>query len=372
MLKVRYIGLDVHKETITIAVADANSPAYVLATISNDLGELLKRLRKLGSDAQLAVCYEAGPTGYGLCRGLRAAKIDCQVIAPSLVPVRSGERIKTDRRDARKLAHFLRSGDLTAVWVPDPETEAMRDLVRGRDAAKRSERVARQQLDKFLLRQGRIYAGKTKWTTAHLKWAQAQKFELPAQQRLLADALHTVQEAGERVARLKADLTDLLPAWTLAPLVKELQAFRGVELVTAAALAAEVGDFTRFSTAGQFMAFVGLVPSEHSSGGSRRVGRITKTGNQHVRRLLVEAAWHYRRQPRVGHGLLERQRDVNPATKSIAWKAQHRLYRKASRLLGKAKTPQKVVIAMARELAGFLWAAARQPHLQAGGKNVSA
>ena len=160
MLKIRHIGLDVHKETITIAVADANSPAYVLARIANDAGELLKRLRKLGSDAELSVCYEAGPTGYGLCRELRAAKIECIVVAPSLVPVRSGERIKTDPRDARKLAHFLRSGDLTPVWVPDIQTEAMRDLVRAREAAKRAERVARQQLDKFLLRQGRIYAGK--------------------------------------------------------------------------------------------------------------------------------------------------------------------------------------------------------------------
>jgi len=371
MLKIRHIGLDVHKETITIAVADANSPAYVLARIANDASELLKRLRKLGSDAELSVCYEAGPTGYGLCRELRAAKIECMVVAPSLVPVRSGERIKTDPRDARKLAHFLRSGDLTPVWVPDIQTEAMRDLVRARDAAKRAERVARQQLDKFLLRQGRIYAGKTKWTGPHWDWIQTQKFELPAQQQVLSDAIHTVQEASSRVARLMGDITDILPGCALAPLVKELQAFRGVDVVTAAALAAEVGDFTRFSKASQFMAFVGLVPSEHSSGGSRRVGRITKTGNQHVRRLLVEAAWHYRRMPRLGKGLLQRQRDVSQTTKLIAWKAQHRLYRKSSRMLGKDKSPQKVVIAMARELAGFLWAVARQPHLQPGGMNVS-
>jgi len=265
----------------------------------------------------------------------------------------------------------LRSGDLTPVWVPDVQTEAMRDLVRARDAAKRSERVARQQLDKFLLRQGRIYAGKTKWTRTHWEWIQVQKFELAPHQRVLSDAMHTVQEATGRVARLMADINDLLPGWALVPLVKELQAFRGVDVVTASSLAAEVGDFTRFSKASQFMAFVGLVPSEHSSGGSRRVGRITKTGNQHVRRLLVEAAWHYRRLPRIGRQLFERQKDVSETTKSIAWKAQHRLYGKSSRLLGKAKSPQKMVIAMARELAGFLWAVARQPHLQPRGTTVS-
>jgi len=371
MAKVRYVGLDVHKDSITIAVADENSPAYVFAAIGSDPGELLKRLRKLGSGANLVVCYEAGPTGYGVYRALRAANIECVVVAPSLVPVRSGERIKTDRRDARKLAHFLRSGDLTPVWVPDVETEAMRDLLRARDAAKRAERVARQQLDKFLLRQGRVYPGKTKWTYRHGEWIKTQKFELAAHQRLLSDALHTVQEAGERVARLMADVADLLPQWSLAPLVKELQAFRGIDLVTAAALVAEVGDFTRFSQASQFMAFVGLVPSEHSSGGSRRVGHITKTGNQHIRRLLVETAWHYRRLPAIGRGLYERQKGVSETTKSISWKAQHRLHRKSSRLLAKAKSPQKVVIAMARELAGFLWSAARQPHLQPGAITVS-
>ena len=370
MSKIRYIGLDVHKDTITIAVADMNLPANVLATIPNDTGELLKRLRKLSSGTQLKVCYEAGPTGFGLCRDLRAAKIDCIVVAPSLIPVRSGERIKTDRRDACKLAHFLRSGDLTSVWVPDIQTEAMRDLLRARDAAKRAERVARQQLDKFLLRQGRIYTGKTKWTRPHVEWIQAQKFELPAQQRVLSDAMHTIQEATGRVARLMADVTDLLPGSKLAPLVKELQAFRGVDVVTAATVAAEIGDFTRFSKASQFMAFVGLVPSEHSSGGTRRVGRITKTGNQHVRRLLVEAAWHYRHPPRIGRGLFARQQEVNETTKRIAWKAQHRLYRKSSRLLANGKSPNKVVTAIARELAGFLWDAARQPHLQPGDNAV--
>lgn len=370
MSNVRYVGLDVHKATIAIAVADGNLPAHVLATIPNDVGELRKRLRKLGPVALLSVCYEAGPTGYGLYRELQAAGIHCVVVAPSLVPIRSGDRIKTDRRDACKLAQFLRSGDLTPVWVPDPQTEAMRDLLRARDAAKRAERVARQQLDKFLLRQGRIFEGKTKWTVRHWEWVRAQKFELSAHTRFLADAIHTAQEAQGRVARLVVDVRDLLPAWSHALLVKELQAFRGIELVTAASLAAEIGDFMRFSTAGQFMGFVGLVPSEYSSGGRRHVGRITKTGNQHVRRLLVEAAWHYRRPARIGKGLYERQKDVSAGTRSIAWKAQHRLYSKASRMLDKSKSPQKVVIAMARELAGFLWAASRQPHLQPGGKSA--
>lgn len=366
MSKVRYVGLDVHKDTITVAVADAGQvPAESICTMEHDIPKLLKVLRRLAQgNAILHICYEAGPTGYGLYRALTEAKFSCTVIAPSLVPTKSGDRIKTDRRDARKLAHFLRSGDLTSVWVPDQHTEAVRDLVRARDAAKRAERVARQQLDKFLLRHGRVFSGKTKWTLEHMAWIRIQQFTFEPQQRVLADALQTVTQGTERVRLLTEDIAKLVTAWERAPLVRELQAFRGIHLVTAAAVVAEIGDFSRFLTARDFMGFVGLVPTERSTGKTRRLGHITKTGNQHVRRLLVEAAWHARHRPVVRPALKKRQAGVAADTIAIAWKAQQRLYRRFQDLQNAGKPAQKVVVALARELAGFLWAVATQPHLQ--------
>lgn len=365
MYTVRFVGLDVHKDSIVVAVADSGSaPAEVIATLEHNLSKLLKLLKKLSASATLQICYEAGPTGYGLYRVLTEKGYSCIVVAPSLVPKKSGDRIKTDRRDARKLAHFLRSGDLTAVWIPDTHTEALRDLERARDAAKRAERVARQQLDKFVLRHGRNYSGRTKWTRDHMAWLRKQNFDHEAQRRVLIDALEVLQQATERVRRLTKDIGELVEGWSLAPLVRELQAFRGVQLVTAAAIAAEIGDFNRFTKANQFMAYVGLVPSEHSSGGTRRVGSITKAGNQHVRRLLVEAAWHARHHPHVGVALQKRREGVSSDTIAIAQKSMHRLYRRYRSLSEKRKTPQKIVIALARELAGFIWAVARQPHLK--------
>ena len=279
---VRYIGLDVHKDSIVIAVAeDGVQPAEFLTKLPYDIPRLLKQLRKLGSPARLRCCYEAGPTGYGLYRALSAAGLACLVVAPSLIPVKSGNRVKTDRRDARKLAHYLRSGDLTAVWVPDEASEAMRDLERARDDAKRSERVARQQLGKFLLRHDRRFPGKTSWTRRHLAWIVTQKFAHEAQQQVLTDYLHTVEEATTRVQRLSEQIAKLVEGWALAPLVKALMAMRGVQLITAVTVAAEIGDLKRFRKAGQLMSFVGAVPSERSSGDSRRQGRITKTGNAH-------------------------------------------------------------------------------------------
>ena len=366
MQKVRFVGLDVHKESIAIAVADGDgsAPANV-ATIPNDTTLLIKRLKKLGQGASLRCCYEAGPTGYVLHRALVAAGIDSVVIAPSLVPKTAGDRIKTDRRDAVKLARFLRSGDLTEVHVPEAATEAMRDLERSRDDAKKAERVARHQLSKFLLRHGRRYEGKTAWTGMHLDWVRRQVFDHEAHNRVLVDYVHAVENGTARVARLTKDIVDLIESWSLRPLVKALQSLRGVQIITAVILAAELGDFARFASAPALMAYLGLVPSEHSSGETKKRGRITRTGNRHVRRILVESAWSYRFRPAMSREIRKRNEGVAPAVQAIAWKAQHRLNARYRKLLGRGKNKQQTVVALARELAGFVWSIARQPQLLA-------
>jgi transposase len=365
--KVRYLGLDVHKETIVIAVADAGrGEARVWKTIPHDVKRLERELKQLSADgAELELCYEAGPTGYTLQRRLTALGYACQVVAPSLVPQRAGQRIKTDRRDAAKLAHFLRSGDLTAVWTPDEATEALRDLERAREDARRTERAARHRLSKFLLRHDRRWTGGSTCTRAHLTWIRQQVFPLEPQRRVLADALHEVERQAERVAQLTKDIAELVETTALAPLIRALQALRGVSLVSAVVLAAELGDLQRFQNPRQLMAYVGLVPSEHSSGGSRRQGAITRTGNGHVRRTLVEAAWHYRHLPRVGEALKRRQAGLTPQVCQIAWRAQQRLSRRMYHLLNKNKSRPKIVVALARELVGFVWAIGqeRQPLL---------
>lgn len=358
---VRYVGLDVHKDTIVMAVAEAGTqPAEIYATLANDPAAVLSRLRKLGPLGSMVVCYEAGPTGYELYRFLNAAGVRCHVIAPSMVPTQNGNRVKTDRRDARRLAHFLRSGDLTVVWVPDEHTESLRDLSRSRDDAKRAERTARHQLSKFLLRKGCRFEWKSHWTLAHWAWIKRQTFPHEAANRVLTDYIRTAERATQRVQGLTLDIDQLVESWALAPLVKNLQAFRGVQLVTAAGLAAEVGDFHRFATAGKFMAFAGLIPSEHSTGTKRRQGGITKSGNRHLRRLLIEAGWHYYRTPlRVSAELHARREGVPQAVVDIADKALHRLGHKSYCMKQGTKPPNKIVTALARELAGFLWAAAR-------------
>ena len=281
------------------------------------------------------------------------------MIAPSLVPVQSGVRVKTDRRDARKRAHFLRSGDLTPIWIPEEHTEAVRDLERAREDARLAERTARQQLLKFLLRQGcRDTQGQNNWTKAHGVWIRQQRFSHEALRRVLADYVRTAEQATARVQQLTQDLQELIADWALAPLVQGFRAFHGVDLITAVGLAAEIGNFERFSTAGQFMAFVGLVPAEHSRGGSRKQRGITKTGNRHVRLLLIEAAWQYfHAAPGVSPGLQRRREDVAPQIIAIADKPRLRLRRKSHRMQQGRKSSKKITTALARELAGFLWAA---------------
>ena len=363
-MSVIYVGLDVHKDSIVIAVARrGREPAENWKTIPYDGVRLRKALKMLVKNGEvLEVCYEAGPTGFGLCRRLREAGINCMVVAPSLVPGKAGDRVKTDRRDARRLAHFLRSGDLTEVHVPDAAAEAIRDLERARDDAKCAERAARHQLSKFLLRHDRHWEGTT-WTHKHRDWIRTQKFDYPAQQRVLEDYLKAVEDLAERVERLTAQMEELVQETALAPLVKALQAFRGVGVVSAVTIAAEAGDLRRFATARQFMSYVGLIPSEDSTGKRRRQGRITRCGNAHLRRILVEAAWHYQHVPALTKELQRRNQGVAVAVQRIAWEAQKRLNHRMYHLIRAGKSAQKTITALARELAGFIWAVGQQETL---------
>jgi transposase len=363
METVRFVGLDVHKESIAIAVAEpGRGDAQVLATISNDTTQLLKRLRRLG---KLKCCYEAGPTGYGLYRDLTAAGIDCVVVAPSLVPSKAGDRVKTDRRDAARLARFLRSGDLTEIYVPDAETEAMRDLERARDDAKKAERVARHQLSKFLLRHGKRWPRRSTWSKKHLDWIRCQHFAQEAQERVLVDYLKAVEDNEARVAKLTASIVELVETWSLKPLVKALQALRGISVIASTTIVAELGDLHRFESAPKLMGYLGLVPSEHSSGESRQRGRITRTGNVHARTVLVEAAWAYRFRQSVSKELRQRAEGVAPEVQAIAWRAQERLCPRYRKFMARGMNKNKAVTAIARELAGFIWSIARQPKLLA-------
>ncbi len=363
---VRYVGLDVHKSSITIAVAESDrAPAQIYTTVPNDWPQLLKALTRLSPTlTALRCCYEAGSIGYHLYRRMNKAGIDCMVVAPSLVPTQSGNRIKTDRRDAKKLAHFLRSGDLVGVYVPDEECEALRDLERAREDAVRAERVARQHLQSFLLRHGRPYH-RTQWTWDHIDWIRKQDFDNAMHQRVLCDYIKVAEDAGARIKQVTADLEELAEQTSLWPLINALQAFRGIRIVTAASIAAEIGDFRRFESARQFMAFLGLVPSEYSSGESSRRGRITRCGNRWVRTLLVESSWHYRYPPKMSRQLRARNEGVAPGVQRIAWKAQHRLHKRLYRLTSRGKRPQQAIIAVARELAGFVWAVGQEKELLA-------
>lgn len=365
--KVRYVGLDVHKDTIVIAVAEeGRDSAREVCTIASDWRSLEKVLKRLGRGFTLKICYEAGPTGFELHRRLTEAGYDNQVVAPSLIPVKPGERVKTDRRDAAKLARCLRAGDLTSVYVPDAETEALRDLERARDAAKSAETTAKHQLSKFLLRHGRRWQGGSNWTLKHFAWIHQQSFEHEAQRRVLRDYIKSLEDAKERVGRLTDDMAELIATSTLAPLATGMQAMRGVATVSSVVVAAEIGDLRRFKSAKSFMAFVGLVPSESSSGKRTQRGSITKTGNRRVRRILVEAAWHYYKPARMSRALRARNALVSDAVRKIAWKAQKRLQRKFNHLVyEKGKPPQVAVVAVARELAGFLWAIGQESELLA-------
>lgn len=357
MKKVRFLGLDVHAETITAAIAEADGTVRSLGTVTNRMESLRKLVGKLGGGEGVRACYEAGPTGYVLYWQLAELGVACEVIAPTLAPMKAGDRVKTDRRDAERLARSLRSGDLTAVWVPDAASEALRDLVRAREAAKQDQLRARHRLSKFLLRTGQRPAMKA-WTLPYLAWVRQLRFAQPAQESARLDYLHEVDHMGERVRRLEQAVSEAVAAAPprLQAIVGGLQALRGIARISAVTIAAELGSFARFGSARQLMGYSGTVPSENSSGQRTRRGGITKTGNAHVRRIVVEAAWSYRLRPRIGPVLNRRQQGVAEEIKEIAWKAQHRLHKRYQRMAAAGKDHRKIVTAVGRELLGFIWA----------------
>jgi transposase len=355
-----YVGLDVHKDSISVAVAEAGRdgevrPWGVVRNTPDAVTKLARRLVERHRTVEFA--YEAGPCGYTLHRHLTAAGLTCRVVAPSRTPRKPGDRIKNDARDAVTLARLLRAGELTFVWVPDEVHEAMRDLVRARQTAANDVRQARAHIQMFLLKHGIRYLGKP-WGFRHRVWLADRRFPHPAQQLALQSYLNRLDQAESRKRQLEQQLAELVPAWSLAPVVTALQALKGIQLVIAATLVAEVGDFSRFTSPRQLMAFLGLVPSEHSSGRRIRPGGITKAGNVAARSLLFEAAWSYRLPAKVGQAMWLKQRGIAQAWRDISWKAQVRLSSRYRKLVGRGKKSNVAVTAVARELLGFVWAIA--------------
>jgi transposase len=369
MSKIRFVGLDVHAETIAVAVADLGEEVRSLGIIPNREDSIRRLVKKLGPAEHLRVCYEAGPTGYVVYWQLTALSGKCEVIAPTLIPVKAGDRVKTDRRDAEKLARSYRSGDLTPVWVPDAAHEALRDLVRAREAAKKDQLRARHRLSKFLLRHGkRRPAGMKAWTQRHMRWVKSEvRFEQLGQEVTLLDHVNEVDHGAARVERLERAIDEAVksaPERMLA-VIEALQALRGIAQISAVTILAELGKISRFPAPRQLMGYSGIVASEHSSGERSRRGGITKTGNAHLRRVVIEAAWAYRHRPRLGAMLHKRQEKLSGEVKEIAWKAQHRLYSRYRKLSARGKNKQQVITAIGRELLGFIWAIGMKVEVEA-------
>lgn len=356
---ITYVGLDAHQERIHAAVLLGDGSPPLEDTWANSPEGVRRWVRRLRRRApgEVLCCYEAGPLGYGLMRMLEAAGLSCEVVAPGLIPVKPGDRIKTDRRDARKLAELLRGGLLTPVEVPTPEREAVRDLCRAREALKRDETRQRHRLSKFLLRRGvRWTPGRKLWTRAHQQWLRGRRLAHVADQTVLEDHLLALEQITARLEALDAELE----VWAKDPAYVQpvgwLRCFRGIDTLTALSIVAELGDGRRFDSARSLMGYLGMVASEHSSGGKERRGSITKAGNGRLRRLLVEAAWHYRHRPAVGYRLRRRRQGQPAAVIAVADRAQQRLHARYQRLLARGKPHNKIVVAVGRELAGFLWA----------------
>ena len=357
-----YLGLDVHAENITVATAEAGRDGEVrnYGEIPNTFHSVEKLMRKLGHpDKELRVCYEAGPCGFVLARFLKKKGIACDVIAPSLTPKGSGDKIKTDRRDARMLARLHRAGELTAVHVPDERDEAIRDLCRARTDAVQDQRSGRNQLKAFLLRNGYRYGEKTSWSAAHMRYLRELILPHPAMKIVLEEYLQCIDAAAERIERLEVHMKALLNEWHMKPVVLALMGFKGYQTVAAMITVSEIGDIHRFPHPRQLMAYLGLVPSESSSGGSRAQGTITKCGNGHLRWIFNECAQHYRLPPKISQELTTRQEAIPKAHRrqviEISWRCQNRLHERGRKLAARGKTRQKAQIAMARELSAFVW-----------------
>ena len=361
MKKELYIGLDVHREAVAIAVAEQGRKGEVrdYGQISNDLHALerfITRLRQThGKRVTLRACYEAGPCGFGVARRLQQLGVECAVVAPSLTPTRAGDRLKTDKRDARKLARLLRAGELSAIYIPEPTDEAIRDLCRARSDAVDDRRRSRHRLKAFLLRHGYRYQGRTSWNAAHERYLRELMLPHPAMKVILEEYLISVQLAGERIARTEAAMSELLGKWRLEPAVRALMAMKGFQTVAAMIVVSELGAVDRFTHPRQVMAYLGLVPSEKSSSNRRRQGAITKCGNAHARWLLVECAQHYAAPPKVSKELSRRQQNQSQAVRALSWKAQNRLHQRYCRLMARWLQRNKVIVAVARELCGFIW-----------------
>jgi transposase len=358
-----FVGLDTSKLRNSVAIAEGGRDGEVrfFGEIDNTPTATAKLVRKLATKYdRLIFCYEAGPTGYGVYRQIKGLGHECIVAAPSLIPKKPGDRVKTNRRDATSLAKLLRSGDLTAVWVPDRGHEAMRELTRARETAMMDLRRKRQQLSAFLLRHGLHYpVMRRTWTKAHMNWLASQKLEHVQERIVFEEMMLGIREAQDRLQRLDDAIRAAVPDWSLAEVVTALMAMRGLDLVAASTFLAEIGDLSRFQTPRELMAYLGLVPSEESTGDTIKRGPITKTGNKRARRMLVECAWSYRHPPRVGRDKQERVAAAPRAVREIAWKAQHRLHNRYRSLIKRGKLKTVANTAVARELAGFLWAVNR-------------
>lgn len=358
-----FVGIDVAKLKNAIAVAEYGRDGEVryFGEVDASDGSMRRIIQRIAAKFDhVHFCYEAGPTGYGLYRLIQSLGHKCMVVAPSLIPRKPGDRVKTNRRDALALARLLRAGELTAVWVPDEGHEAMRDLVRARAAAVETLRVHRQQVSAFMLKHSRIYPRKKGWSMRYLRWLQEQQFDHPAHQIALQEMVEAVRLSKERVERLEKVIEEFIPTWSLAPVVRALQTLRGVDLIVAVTFATEVGDVTRFESPRRLMGYLGLVPGERSTGETIRRGLITKAGNGRVRHMLVESAWTYRHPPKVGAKKLYRMEQAPPKVREIAWKAQSRLTARYRTLIGRGKRTTVVCTAIARELSGFMWAVARE------------
>lgn len=362
-----FIGMDVHKDTIDVAIATnrLNGTVRHYGQIHNRIDAIDKLVARLKREATtLKFVYEAGPTGFGLYRHLTRKKHHCDVVAPSLIPKKAGDRIKTDRRDAMRLARLYRAGDLTPVYVPAVDDEAIRDLSRAREDAMLDQRAARQRLKSFLLRHGMRYEGRGNWNEAHLRWLAQLILPTPAQQIVFQEYLNTVTERTHRVEKLERMLQEQVKDWHFAPLVAALQAMRGMRFINAVTVVAELGDLTRFDDPRQLMCFLGLIPSQYSTGERIKLGPITKCGNRHARRNLVEAAWAYRFRAKVSRELQLRQQHLPLTIREIAWKAQTRLCPRYRKLVARGKNKNVVVVAIARELVAFLWDIAHHVRLK--------